>query len=123
MIAWGFKPHGHLVDRLHDLCWKSFDLVYARQLFDEITDPEAVVRTTLIAAYSALGIRIWQEKYSMPRPLNMRNTIISNAVITGYVGQSALEMFHAMRRGNFRPHDFKYTNVLSALAFIVDIDN
>ncbi|XP_022144208.1 pentatricopeptide repeat-containing protein At1g25360-like [Momordica charantia] len=124
MIASGFKPRGHLVNRLLDVYWKSSNLVYARQLFDEIPNPDAVARTTLITAYSAVGNLSLARAIFNGTPLVMRDTIFYNAMITGYShnddGHSALELFHAMRRGNFQPDDFTFTSVLSALALIVD---
>lgn len=124
MIASGFKPRGHLVNRLLDIYWKSSGFVYARRLFDEIPHPDAVARTTLITAYSALGNLNMAREIFNGTPLNMRDTIFYNAMITGYShendGLSAIELFHAMRRANFQPDGFTFTSVLSALALIVD---
>ncbi|KAG7020472.1 Pentatricopeptide repeat-containing protein, partial [Cucurbita argyrosperma subsp. argyrosperma] len=124
MIVSGFKPRGHLVNRLLDIYWKSSNLVHARQLFDEIPNPDAVARTTLITAYSNLGNLNMAREIFNGTPLNMRDTIFYNAMITGFShnvdGHSAIGLFHAMRRSNFRPDDFTFTSVLSALALIVD---
>ncbi|XP_022144374.1 pentatricopeptide repeat-containing protein At1g25360-like [Momordica charantia] len=124
MIASGFKPRGHFLNRLLQVYCKSSNLVYARQLFDEIPSPDAIASTTLIKAYSASGnLKLAREIFN-GTPFNMRDTVFYNAMITGYShnndGHAALELFHAMRSDDYRPDDFTFTSVLSALALIVD---
>ncbi|KAL4034158.1 hypothetical protein IC575_007284 [Cucumis melo] len=124
MIASGFKPRGHFLNRLLEMYCKSSNLVYARQLFDEIPNPGAITRTTLITAYCALGnLELGREVFN-GTPLYMRDSVFYNAMITGYShngdGHSALELFRAMRRDDFRPDDFTFTSVLSALVLVVD---
>ena len=124
MIASGFKPRGHFLNRLLEVYCKSSNLVYARQLFDEIPSPDAIARTTLITAYSASGnLKLGQEIFN-GTPLHLRDTVFYNAMIIGYShnddGLSALELFRAMRRDDFRPDDFTFTSVLSALVLVVD---
>ncbi|XP_038884005.1 pentatricopeptide repeat-containing protein At1g25360-like [Benincasa hispida] len=124
MIASGFKPRGHFLNRLLEMYCKSSNVVYARQLFDEIPNPDAIARTTLITAYSALGnLELGREIFN-GTPLRMRDTVFYNAMITAYShngdGYSALELFRAMRRDDFQPDDFTFTSVLSALVLVVD---
>ncbi|KAG6598480.1 Pentatricopeptide repeat-containing protein, partial [Cucurbita argyrosperma subsp. sororia] len=124
MIASGFKPRGHFLNRLLEVYCKSSNLVYARQLFDEIPSPDAIARTTLITAYSASGnLKLGREIFN-GTPLHLRDTVFYNAMIIGYShnddGYSALELFRAMRRDDFRPDDFTFTSVLSALVLVVD---
>ncbi|XP_022962489.1 pentatricopeptide repeat-containing protein At1g25360-like isoform X1 [Cucurbita moschata] len=124
MIASGFKPRGHFLNRLLEVYCKSSNLVYARQLFDEIPSPDAIARTTLITAYSASGnLKLGREIFN-GTPLHLRDTVFYNAMIIGYShnddGLSALELFRAMRRDDFRPDDFTFTSVLSALVLVVD---
>ncbi|XP_022997583.1 pentatricopeptide repeat-containing protein At1g25360-like isoform X2 [Cucurbita maxima] len=123
MIASGFKPRGHFLNRLLEVYCKSSNVVYARQLFDEIPSPDAIARTTLITAYSASGnLKLGREIFN-GTPLHLRDTVFYNAMIIGYShnddGLSALELFRAMRRDDFRPDDFTFTSVLSALVLVV----
>ncbi|KGN62675.1 pentatricopeptide repeat-containing protein At1g25360 [Cucumis sativus] len=122
VIASGFKLRGHIVNRLIDIYWKSSDFVYARKLFDEIPQPDVIARTTLITAYSALGNLKMAREIFNETPLDMRDTVFYNAMITGYShmndGHSAIELFRAMRWANFQPDDFTFASVLSASTLI-----
>ncbi|KAA8526699.1 hypothetical protein F0562_008098 [Nyssa sinensis] len=124
MIASGFRPRGHILNRLIDVYCKSSDLVYARKLFDRIPEPDIVARTTLIAAYSASGNPKLAVEIFSETPLCIRDSVCYNAMITGYShnkdGHAAIELFRDMRRKNFQPDDFTFTSVLGALALIAD---
>ncbi|CAK9178456.1 unnamed protein product [Ilex paraguariensis] len=124
MIASGFKPRGHILNRLIDVYCKSSNLVYAKHLFDEIPDPDVVARTTLIAAYSASGDVKFAREVFENTPLNIRDSVCYNAMITAYShnddGHAAIELFNDMRRKSFRPDNFTYTSVLGALSLIAD---
>ncbi|XP_057975842.1 pentatricopeptide repeat-containing protein At1g25360 [Malania oleifera] len=124
MIAFGFRPRGHILNRLIDIYCKSSNLVYARHLFDRIPEPDIVARTTLIAAYSAAGqLKLAIDVFSRI-PLSIRDTVCYNAMITGYShnkeGHAAIKLFGDMRRDNFRPDNFTFTSTLGALALIAD---
>lgn len=124
MISSGFKPRGHIINRLIDIYCKSLNLVYARKLFDEIPQPDIVARTTLIAAYSASdNVKLAREMFNKT-PLKMRDTVFYNAMITAYShnsdGHAAIELFRDMRRDDVKPDNFTFTSVLSALALIVE---
>ncbi|XP_059650550.1 pentatricopeptide repeat-containing protein At1g25360 [Cornus florida] len=124
MIASGFRPRGHILNRLIDVYCKSSHLVYARQLFDRIPEPDIVARTTLIAAYSAAGNPDVAREIFTGTPLSVRDTVCYNAMITGYShncdGHAAIGLFRDMRRDNFLPDNFTFTSVLGALALIAD---
>ena len=51
MIASGFKPRGHILNRLMDIYCKSSNIAYALHLFNKIPKPDIGARTTLIALY------------------------------------------------------------------------
>ena len=51
MIAFGFKPFGHILNRLMDIYCKSSNIAYALHLFNKIPKPDIGARTTLIALY------------------------------------------------------------------------
>lgn len=124
MIAFGFRPRGHILNRLIDIYCKSSNITYARHLFDVIPEPDIVARTTLISAYSAAGnLKLAREVFG-GTPLSMRDTVFYNAMITGYShnddGHAAMELFRDMRREAFRPDNFTFTSVLGALALIAD---
>ncbi|KAK2998477.1 hypothetical protein RJ639_023957 [Escallonia herrerae] len=124
MIASGFKPHGHILNRLMDVYCKSSYLVYARHLFDEIPRPDVVSRTTLIAAYASAGDpRLAREIFDRT-PLRIRDSVCYNAMITGYShnndGHAAIELFREMRWNGFQPDNFTFTSVLGALALVAD---
>ncbi|KAH0983060.1 hypothetical protein GBA52_010237 [Prunus armeniaca] len=126
MITSGFKPRGHILNRLIDVYCKSSNFSYAHQLFDQIPKPDIVARTTLITAYSAIGNLTLARKIFNETPLSMRDTVCYNAMITGYSrnndGYASIRLFCEMRRGGFRPDDFTYTTVLSGAAQIVDVE-
>ncbi|KAJ0041978.1 hypothetical protein Pint_18434 [Pistacia integerrima] len=124
MICYGFKPHGHILNRLIDIYCKSSKLINARRLFDEIPQQDVVSRTTLITAYSASGnLNMCREIFSKT-PLNLRDTVFYNAMITAYShnndGLAAIVLFRDMMRDDFRPDNFTFTSVLSALGLIAD---
>lgn len=78
----------------------------------------------MVAAYSASGnLKLACEMFS-GIPLSMRDTVCYNAMITGYShqndGHAAVKLFRDMGRDNFRPDDFTFTSVLSALALVAD---
>lgn len=127
MITSGFRPRGHILNRLIDIYCKSFNLRYAKKLFDKIPQPDVVARTTLISAYSASGDPKIARSIFDRTPLRLRDTVIYNAMITCYShnndGNAAIKLFNDMRNNNFRPDNFTYTSLLGALALIADHEN
>ncbi|KAG5558214.1 hypothetical protein RHGRI_008218 [Rhododendron griersonianum] len=124
MTTSGFKPRGHILNRLIDVYCKSSHLVSAHQLFDKIPLPDIVARTTMLAAYSASRKSdVALEIFNMT-PLRMRDTVFYNAMITAHChdddGHAAIELFRDMRREGFPPDNFTFTSVLSALALVAD---
>ncbi|XXG86122.1 hypothetical protein AAC387_Pa11g1079 [Persea americana] len=128
MIASGFRPRGHILNRLIDLYCKSTNVTYARHLFDAIPQPDIVARTTLITAYSNsaninLARRVFDET-----PFFIRDTVSYNAMISAYSrngdGRAAVELFCEMGRERLHlcPDDFTFTSVLSGLALVADDD-
>ncbi|XP_050229608.1 pentatricopeptide repeat-containing protein At1g25360 [Mercurialis annua] len=124
MIASGFKPHGHTLNRLIDIYCKSSKLTYACHLFDEIPNPDIVARTTLITAYSASEDIKLARNIFFATPLIMRDTVFHNAMITAYShnhdGHAAVELFCDMRRNGFKPDNFTFTSVLGALSLVAE---
>ncbi|KAM6600483.1 hypothetical protein CsatA_020092 [Cannabis sativa] len=124
MIASGFRPRGHILNRLMDIYCKSSNLTYGRKLFDQIPEPDIVSRTTMIAAYSAAGSLKLARDIFFATPLSMRDTVFYNAMITccshNNDGFAAIQTFHDMRRAGVGPDDFTLSSVLSALGLIVD---
>ncbi|XP_052201591.1 pentatricopeptide repeat-containing protein At1g25360 [Diospyros lotus] len=124
MIASGFKPRGHILNRLIDIYCKSSDLVYAHRLFDRIPEPDVIARTTMISAYSSAGNPETAWEIFRRTPLSVRDTIFYNAMITCYLhnndGHAAIELFRNMRWDNFQPDYYTFTSLLSALALVAD---
>ncbi|XP_057469560.1 pentatricopeptide repeat-containing protein At1g25360 [Actinidia eriantha] len=124
MITSGFRPRGHILNRLIDIYCKSSDLVYAHHLFDRIPQPDIVARTTMIAAYSSDGKPRLAWGIFSGTPLSVRDTVCYNAMITGFShgddGHAALGLFRDMRQEGFKPDNFTFTSVLGALALIAD---
>ncbi|KAK6160881.1 hypothetical protein DH2020_004262 [Rehmannia glutinosa] len=124
MIASGFVPRAHILNRLIDFYCKSFNFDYAKRLFDEIPEPDVVARTTLIAAYSASGNPKLAREIFDKTPLRIRDTVCYNAMITccshNNDGHVAIQLFNEMRLKNFKPDNFTFTSVLGALAIIAD---
>ncbi|KAJ9187149.1 hypothetical protein P3X46_002638 [Hevea brasiliensis] len=124
MIASGFKPCGHILNRLIYIYCKSSMLAYARHLFDEILQPDIVARTTLISAYSTTGNLKLAREIFCETPLHVRDTVFYNAMITAYShnndGHAAIELFRDMRRNDFSPDNFTFTSVIGALALVAE---
>ncbi|KAK3231739.1 hypothetical protein Dsin_003620 [Dipteronia sinensis] len=124
MISSGFKPVGHILNRLIDIYCKSSKLIYARKLFDEIPHQDIVARTTLVASYSASGDQKKAFEIFSTTPLNVRDTVFYNAMITGHSrnndGHAAIELFRCMLRDDIKPDNFTFTSILSALSLIAD---
>lgn len=124
MIASGFRPRGHILNRLIDIYCKCSNLSYARKLFDEIPQPDVVARTTLVAAYSAAGNPKLARDIFISIPLDMRDTVCYNAMITGYSrnndGLAAVRLFREMRWDGVRPDNFTFSSVLAALGLVTE---
>lgn len=126
MVSSGFKPRGHIINRLIDIYCKSSNLIYACHLFDEIPQPDTIARTTMIAGYSAAGnLKLAMEIFERT-PLIIRDTIMYNAMITGcshnHDGYAAIHLFRNMKREDFKPDDFTFASVLGGLALIADYE-
>ncbi|KAF5785513.1 putative tetratricopeptide-like helical domain superfamily, DYW domain-containing protein [Helianthus annuus] len=130
MIASGFRPQSHILNRLMDMYCKSSNIAYARQLFDEIPEPDVVARTTFITAYSysassgdGLGFKLAREIFNTT-PLHTRDTVCYNAMITACAhnedGNAAIKLFCEMKRYDFRPDNYTYTSVLSGLSLVAE---
>ncbi|CAA0835090.1 Pentatricopeptide repeat-containing protein [Striga hermonthica] len=124
MIASGFSPRGHILNRLIDFYCKSYNISYAKKLFDEIPHPDVVSRTTLIAAYSTSGNPKSAREIFDCIPLRIRDTVCYNAMITCYShnkdGLAAIQLFNKMRQEGFKPDNFTYTSLLAALALVAE---
>ncbi|XP_058206414.1 pentatricopeptide repeat-containing protein At1g25360-like [Rhododendron vialii] len=124
MTTSGFKPRGHILNRLIDIYCKSSHLVFAHQLFDKIPHPDIVARTTMLAAYSASRKPDMALEIFNTTPLRIRDTVFYNAMITTHChnddGHAAIELFRGMRREGFPPDNFTFTSVLSASALVAD---
>ncbi|KFK44541.1 hypothetical protein AALP_AA1G270100 [Arabis alpina] len=100
------------------------ELSYARQLFDEISEPDKVARTTMVSGYCAsrdiaLARLVFEET-----PLSMRDTVMYNAMITGFShnndGYSAVNLFCKMKQEGFKPDNFTFASVLAGLALVAE---
>ncbi|KAF3543258.1 hypothetical protein DY000_02008622 [Brassica cretica] len=124
IITFGFQPRAHILNRLIDVYCKSSELRYARHLFDEIPEPDKIARTTMVSGYCASGGISLARSVFEETPLSMRDTIMYNAMITGFAhshdGCSAVSMFREMRREGFRPDNFTFASVLAGLAHVVE---
>lgn len=122
IITSGFKPRGHILNRLIDIYCKSNNIVYARYLFDKIPKPDIVSRTTLISAYSELGNVNFAKYIFDEAPLSIRDTVSYNAMITGFShnndGYNAIKLFNEMRKYGFKPDNLTFASLLSAAALV-----
>ncbi|KAI3928452.1 hypothetical protein MKW98_024053 [Papaver atlanticum] len=122
IITSGFKPRGHILNRLIDIYCKSNNIVYARYLFDKIPKPDIVSRTTLISAYSELGNVNFATYIFDEAPLSIRDTVSYNAMITGFShnndGYNAVKLFNEMRKYGFKPDNLTFASLLSAAALV-----
>ncbi|ESQ34215.1 hypothetical protein EUTSA_v10006846mg [Eutrema salsugineum] len=124
IITFGFQPRAHILNRLIDVYCKSSELHYARQLFDEISEPDKIARTTMVSGYCASGDVTLARCVFEETPLSMRDTVMYNAMITGFThnhdGYSAINMFCEMKRQGFKPDNFTFASVLAGLALVVE---
>ncbi|XVF63169.1 hypothetical protein PTKIN_Ptkin09bG0066800 [Pterospermum kingtungense] len=124
MITFGFRPRGYFLNRLIDIYSKSSMIIYARNLFDKIPEPDIVPRTSLVSAYSLSGnIKKAREIFDQT-PLAIRDSVFYNAMITAYSrnddGHACFKLFRQMLRDELTPDNFTFTSILGGLAHIVD---
>ncbi|VVA92473.1 unnamed protein product [Arabis nemorensis] len=124
IITFGFQPRAHILNRLIDVYCKSSGLHYARQLFDEISEPDKVVRTTMVSGYCASGDITLARLVFEETPVSIRDTVMYNAMITGFThnndGYSAVNLFCKMKQEGFKPDYFTFASVLAGLAIFVE---
>ncbi|CAH2033949.1 unnamed protein product [Thlaspi arvense] len=124
IITFGFQPRAHILNRLIDVYCKSSELRYARQLFEETSEPDKIARTTMVSGYCASGDINLARRVFEETPVSTRDTIIYNAMITGFThnhdGCSAINMFCTMKREGFKPDNFTFASVLAGLALVVE---
>ncbi|XP_010499119.1 PREDICTED: pentatricopeptide repeat-containing protein At1g25360-like [Camelina sativa] len=124
IITFGFQPRAHILNRLIDVYCKSSELRYARQLFDEISEPDKIASTTMVSGYCASGDITLARGVFEETPVSMRDTVIYNAMITGFShnndGYSAVNLFCKMKHEGFKPDNFTFASVLAALALVVE---
>ncbi|GJZ31487.1 pentatricopeptide repeat-containing protein [Tanacetum coccineum] len=122
MIASGFQPRSHILNRLMDLYCKSHNILYARQLFDQIPFPDVVARTTFITAYSSSAHLNMARQVFNGTPLVIRDTVFYNAMITGCAhnndAHAVIQLFREMKTYHFRPDNFTYTSMLAGLSLV-----
>ncbi|KMZ68129.1 Pentatricopeptide repeat-containing protein [Zostera marina] len=127
ILASGFKPRTHILNRFIDLYSKSNDLHSARSMFDQTSHPDIVGRTTLINAYFKIGDHKSAREIFNATPLIVRDTVSYNSMISGYsrasLGIRALELYKQMVRDRFIPDDYTMTGLLSAAGAIADVDS
>ncbi|KAL5139199.1 Pentatricopeptide repeat-containing protein [Glycine soja] len=124
ILTSGFKPFPLIINRLIDHYCKSFNIPYARYLFDKIPKPDIVAATTMLSAYSAAGnIKLAHQLFNAT-PMSIRDTVSYNAMITAFShshdGHAALQLFVQMKRLGFVPDPFTFSSVLGALSLIAD---
>ncbi|KAK8936817.1 Pentatricopeptide repeat-containing protein [Platanthera zijinensis] len=126
ILASGFKPGNYLLNHLIHLYSKQGDIPSAHRLVQTAPLPDAVARTSLINAYSNAGDLYLARKVFEETPVLVRDTIFYNAMISGYSragkGLLAVCVFRSMLRDGFHPDDYTFTGVLSAGAYVVDLD-
>ncbi|KAG1342078.1 putative Pentatricopeptide repeat-containing protein [Cocos nucifera] len=128
ILASGFKPRAHILNRLIDLYAKSSDLPSARRLFDAASraPADAVAATSLVNAYAASGHLPLARCLFDGTPLPARDTVFYNAMISSYAragdGLPALVVFREMLQDGFRPDNYTFTGVLSAAAAVIGLE-
>ncbi|KAE9612114.1 putative tetratricopeptide-like helical domain, DYW domain-containing protein [Lupinus albus] len=124
ILTSGFRPSSYILNRLILVYCKSYNIRYARQLFDKIPKPDIVARTTLLVAYASNGNVNLAKQVFNATPSSMRDTVSYNAMITAYShsrdGHAALQLFIEMKRKGFFPDSYSFSSVLSALSLIAD---
>ncbi|CAN8252099.1 unnamed protein product [Cochlearia groenlandica] len=124
IVTFGFKPRAHILNTLIDVYCKSSQIRYARHLFDEIHQPDKFARTTMVSGYCASGDLALARCVFDETPVGMRDTVMYNAMITGFSqgneGYSAINLFRKMKREGFKPDNFTFASVLAGLAVVVE---
>ncbi|XP_073005462.1 pentatricopeptide repeat-containing protein At1g25360 [Typha latifolia] len=126
ILASGFRPRSHLLNRLIHLYANSGDLLSARHLFSSFpVPPDAFARTSLVSAYSAAGRLDLARHLFDETPNSFRDTVFYNAMISAYSracdGPDAVSLFSNMLSDGFRPDNYTFTAVLSAAAAMVEL--
>ncbi|CAL9049426.1 unnamed protein product [Musa banksii] len=128
ILASGFKPRAHILNRLIDLYSKSGDLPSARRLFDATTARrhDSIAATSLITAYSAGGHLDAARQIFDHTPLASRDTVFYNAMISSYSrasdGPAAVAVFRDMMDDRVPRDSYTFTGVLSAAAAILPLE-
>ncbi|KAL8141877.1 hypothetical protein V2J09_014909 [Rumex salicifolius] len=124
MITSGFKPRAPVLNTLVGLYVKFNKLNYAQNLFDEIPEPDVVARTTMITAHSSRGNLKRARKVFDQTPIHIRDVVCYNALISGYArngdGHGAVVVFKDMVKCHFKPDNFTFSSLLSALRLIAE---
>ncbi|CAA7036392.1 unnamed protein product [Microthlaspi erraticum] len=124
IITFGFQPRAHILNRLIDVYCKSSELHYARQLFDETSEPDKIARTTMVSGYCASGEITLARRVFDETPVSMRDTVMYNAMITGFThnddGYAAINMLCDMKREGFKPDNFTFSSALAGLALVAE---
>ncbi|PKA53644.1 Pentatricopeptide repeat-containing protein [Apostasia shenzhenica] len=126
ILASGFKPRKHILNRLIDLYSKYGDILSARRLFDSTPQPDVVARTCLINAYSNAGdIGLARQMFD-ETPIFYRDTVFYNAMISGYSrsgeGLPGVFVFRRMLRDGVPPDEYTFSGVLSAAAYLINLN-
>ncbi|XP_020575432.1 pentatricopeptide repeat-containing protein At1g25360 [Phalaenopsis equestris] len=122
----GFKPHRHIINRFIDLYAKHGDIPSALHLSHTSLRLDVVAQTSLINAYSNSGDLLHARKVFDETPMAVRDTVFYNAMISGYSraseGPPAVVVFRSMLRDGFQPDDYTFTGILSAAAYLINLD-
>ncbi|WOK92348.1 hypothetical protein Cni_G01039 [Canna indica] len=128
ILATGFKPRAHILNRLIDLYSKFGDLPSARRLFDATFAHrrDAIAATSLITAYSAGGHLESARQIFDHTPLAFRDTVFYNAMISSYSraleGPAAIALYRHMLDDRVDRDSYTFTGVLSAAGAILPLE-
>lgn len=102
--------------KLMGLYGKCGEFEYARQVFDEMPEGDAVAATIMITSYADYGLV--EEASGVFTRLRAKDTVCWTAMIDGLVKNGemnrALEVFREMQRKNVRPNEVTFVCFLSA---------
>lgn len=114
-IKAGFRNCSHVSNTLLSLYAKSENLIYVKQFFSEVTQPDIYTWTILLSACTKLG-QLDSACFLLDR-MPHRNTAAWNAIITGCAengnAEIAFNLFRRMHFLGYKHDNYTFASVLS----------
>ncbi|KAJ3695317.1 hypothetical protein LUZ60_000694 [Juncus effusus] len=126
LLAAGLRPRPRLLNRLIHLYSLSPDLPSAHRLFiQSLPLPDSFAATSLLSAFASSGRIDLASQIFDSTPVSSRDAVLYNSMISAYArekhGKKGIDVFCNMLREGFRPDNYSYTAVLSAMNSVLNL--